>query len=114
VVDAYARGLPIVRGTGFRAAILATLLTTMAGAATKVQVIAFGKLTTVQWFPGGLHDKPLTLKIRALVADGRVKQYVLGTPHEITDRVFVARRMFRMNDRLPEDSGPHWQWQRGG
>ena len=82
--------------TVFRAAIRATLLMTMAGAPTKVQVIAFEKLTTVQRFPGGLHDKPLTL--RALVADGHDKPYVLGTTHEITDRLVVARRMFRVNE----------------
>ena len=104
----------IVRGALFRAVILATLLTSFAGAAAKVHVITFGKLTAVQWLPGGPNDKPLTLKIRALVVDGRVKEYVLGTPHEITDRLFVARRMFRVNDSLPEDSGLHWQWQRGG
>jgi len=46
--------------------------------------------------------------------DGRVKEYVLGAPHEVTDRLFVVRRVFRMNDSLPEDSGPRWQWQRGG
>jgi len=47
--------------------------------------------------------------------DGRVKEYVLGQPHEVTDRLFVVRRAFRVNDSLPEDSGsPRWQWQRGG
>jgi len=97
----------------------ALLLATGAGAATKVHVIAFGKSTSVQWFPGsgagsGGEDKPLTIKIRALVVDGRVKEYVLGAAHEVTDRLFVVRRVFRVNDSLPEDSGPRWQWQRGG
>ena len=54
------------------------------------------------------------IKVRALVVDGRVKEYVLGAPHEVTDRLFVVRRVFRVNDSLPEDSGPRWQWQRGG
>jgi hypothetical protein len=86
-----------------------------AGAATKVHVIAFGKSTSVQWFPGsGAEDKTLTIKIRALVVDGRVREYILGAPHEVTDRLFVVRRVFRVNDSLPEDSGPRWQWQRGG
>ena len=89
-------------------------LSITASAATKVHVIALGKWTSVQWFPGGADDKPLTLKIRALVVDGRVKEFVLGAPHEVTDRLFVVRRMFRVNDSLPEDSAPHWQWQRGG
>jgi hypothetical protein len=43
-----------------------------------------------------------------------VREYVLGSPHEVTERLFVVRRVFRMNDSLPEDSAPRWQWQRGG
>jgi hypothetical protein len=43
-----------------------------------------------------------------------LKEYVLGAPHEVTDRLFVVRRVFRVNDSLPEDAGPRWQWQRGG
>ena len=98
----------------FRLLVCAALLLTTAAAATKVHVIAFGKWTSVQWFPDGTEGKALVLKIRALTVDGRVKEYVLGAPHEVTDRLFVVRRMFRLNDSLPEDSGPHWQWQRGG
>lgn len=88
-----------------------------AEAAAKVHVIIFGKWTSAQWYPGtGKEDaKPLTLKIRALIVDGRVKEYVLGSPHEVTDRLLVVRRVFRVNDSLPEDAGsPRWQWQRGG
>ncbi len=90
------------------------LLAGAAVAATKVHVITFGKWNSVQWFTGSADDKPLTIKIRALVVDGRVKDYVLGVPHEVTDRLFVARRVFRLNDSLPEESGSRWQWQRGG
>lgn len=91
------------------------LLTTAASAATKVHVITFGKWTSVQWFrDSGTDTKPLTIKIRALVVDGRVKDLTLGVPHEITERLFVVRRAFRVNDSLPEDASPRWQWQRGG
>jgi hypothetical protein len=70
---------------------------------------------TVQWIPGtGADDKPVPLKIRALLVDGIVKEYVLGSPHEVTDRLFVVRRMFRVNDSLPEEPATRWQWQRGG
>jgi len=106
--------MQIVRTMLFRLFMLTALLATTVSAATKVHVITFGKWTSVQWFPGGTDDKPLVLKIRALVVDGRVKEYVLGTPHEVTDRLFVVRRVFRLNDSLPEDSAPRWQWQRGG
>jgi hypothetical protein len=89
-------------------------------AAPKPHVITFGKWTTVQWFPGmgdvGSERKPLTLKARALFVDARLKEYTLGPAHEVTDRLFVVRRTFRVNDSLPEESGPapRWQWQRGG
>jgi len=94
----------------------AALALTSAGAAAKAHVISFGKWTTVQWLPGtGVEsEKPLTLKIRPLVVDGAVKEFVLGSPHEVTDRLFVVRRMFRVNDSLPEDGAARWQWQRGG
>src|SRR5271166_2573857 len=87
---------------------------------TKPHVIAFGKWTTVQWSPesgasGGDH-KPLTLKVRPLLVDARVKEFTLGSAHDVTDRLFVVRRAFRVNDSLPQESSspPHWQWQRGG
>jgi hypothetical protein len=89
------------------------LISPMADAAPKVHVINFGKWTVVQWFPGSA-ESSVPLKIRALVIDGRVKEYILGSPHEVTDRLFVVRRVFRLNDSLPEDSLPRWQWQRGG
>lgn len=93
----------------------AVLLTAAMGAPPKVHVITFGKGMAVQWVPGSApNDKAITIKVRALVVDARVKEYVLGAPHEVTERVFVVRRAFRVNDSLPEDSGPHWQWQRGG
>jgi len=94
--------------------LLGTTVTEVASAAAKVHIIAWGKWTSVQWVAGGGEGKPAAIKIRALVIDGRVKEYVLGGPHEVTDRLFVVRRVFRVNDSLPEDSAPRWEWQRGG
>jgi hypothetical protein len=87
-----------------------------AKAAGKVHVITFGKWTSAQWIPGtGVEtEKPLAIRIRALLVDGVVKEFVLGVPHDVTDRLLVVRRVFRVNDSLPEDSSTHWQWQRGG
>jgi hypothetical protein len=95
---------------------LSGIVFTATEASAKLHVISFGKWTSVQWLPGtGIEgEKPLTLKIRALLVDGIVKEYVFGSPHEVTDRLFVVRRVFRLNDSLPEESGTHWQWQRGG
>jgi hypothetical protein len=89
--------------------------TTVVAAVPRVHVITFGKWTSVQWIPGGEEKKPLTLKVRAVIVDGRVKEYVAGSPHEVTERLFVVRRVFRVNDSLPDEVGPSkWQWQRGG
>ncbi|MGB6024210.1 MAG: hypothetical protein WA872_00065 [Candidatus Sulfotelmatobacter sp.] len=89
-----------------------------AGATTKSHVITFGKWTSVQWFPesGAADEKPLTLKVRPLLVDTRVKEFTLGIAHDVTDRLFVVRRAFRLNDSLPQEStsAPHWEWQRGG
>jgi hypothetical protein len=91
------------------------LLSVGAVAATKVHVVAFGKWVNVQCSAGyGATEKPISIKVRALIVDGRVKEYVLGPPHDVTERLFVARRAFRLNDSLAEDVTPRWQWQRGG
>jgi hypothetical protein len=99
--------------------LLASFVPIKAAAATKPHIITFGKWTTVPWSseprsPSLDESKPLTLKMRALMVDGRIKEYILGTPHEVTDRLFVARRVFRLNDSLPEEANPRWLWQRGG
>ncbi len=112
---AYSQHMRVAKICAAGVLVWAVLSPNAAGAtAPKVHVITFGKWTAVPWLAGrGADDKPVTIKIRALVVDGRVKEYALGSPHEVTDRVFVVRRAFRVNDSLPEESGPRWQWQRG-
>jgi hypothetical protein len=91
-----------------------------ASAAAKNHVITFGKWSTVQYTadsaPGLAEDKPLALKIRPLVVDGRIKEFTFGPAHDVTERIFVVQRAFRVNDTLPQEpSLPlHWQWQHGG
>jgi hypothetical protein len=107
----------------FRIALSLFILTqASAAAATKPHIVTFGKWTTVQWIPeaGAGENKPLTLpltlKVRPLLVDAHVKEFTLGPAHDVTDRLFVVRRAFRVNDSLPQESAspPHWQWQRGG
>ena len=51
------------------------LLAAATSAATKVHVITFGEWASTQVFTGSETDeKPLTIKIRALVVDGRVRR----------------------------------------
>jgi hypothetical protein len=77
--------------------------------------------------PGGAAAGEDSLKIRALLADGVVKEWTTGDAHDVTDRSFVVRRVMRLNDALPGDaaepsgksgekSAPaasRWVWQRG-
>jgi len=90
------------------------MLLAFAWAAPKPHVVSFGKWMTVKWSAGANDDTPLELKIRLLYVDGRSKEFTLGSPHEVSDRLFVVRRTFRLNDALPEENIPRWQWQRGG
>lgn len=94
--------------------LLASFLPVKAAAVAKPHVIALGKWTTVPWSSGPENSPGQTLKVRALMVDGRVREYILGAPHEVTDRLFVARRVFRINDSLPGETTPRWVWQRGG
>ena len=79
--------------------------------------------------PAGAGPEETSLKIRALLVDGRVSEWTTGEAHDVTDRSFVVRRALRVNDSLPSDktdaklmdakpgeakqSASHWVWQRG-
>jgi hypothetical protein len=58
------------------------------------------------------------LESPSIIWDTRLKEYTTGTPHELTDRLFLVRRALRANDALPTESASakatRWQWQRGG
>ena len=78
----------------------------------KTHVITFGKWMTVQW-PDASGKKFLDLKVRPLFVDARLKEYTTGAPHDVTERLFAVRRVFRLNDALPQEGAVRWQWQRG-
>jgi hypothetical protein len=96
--------------------VILLILAAFAHSASKPHVIAFGKTFTVKLFLGPTESKSEDIKIRALMVDGKIKEFTTGDPHEVTDELFVVRRAFRVNDSLPEDPRtlPKWQWQRGG
>lgn len=55
------------------------------------------------------------LKVRELIVDGRTREYTTGLLHEVTDRLFVVRRAYRINDALPEEKKPQqWIWRLDG
>jgi hypothetical protein len=84
-------------------------------AASKPHVISFGKSMTVKLFLGPDEDRTMPMKVRALLADGKLKDFVTGEVHEVTDRLFVVRRAYRLNNNLPGDEkAANWVWERGG
>lgn len=76
------------------------------GAARNVPYSAVGD-------PAGAQEGEKQLRIRALLVDGKVKEWTSGEAHNVTDRTFVVRRALRLNDALPGDKAEHWIWQRG-
>jgi len=85
-------------------------------AASKPHVISFGRWMTVKLLSGPNEDQPTEIKIRPLYVDAALKSYIIGTPHEISDRLLAVQRMSRVNDTLPSETqaGLRWIWQRGG
>ena len=93
------------------------------GAEHKKHAVVLGAARTVPYShegdPAGAAAGETALKIRALVVDGAVKEWVTGDAHDMTDRSFVVRRTMRLNDALPGDKPgtgdkkSQWVWQRG-
>jgi hypothetical protein len=94
---------------------LAMLLATPARGAAKPHVIAFGKWMTAK-LAEPAESGAAELKIRGLIVDGHLKEFTIGLPHDVTEQVFVVRRMVRLNDVLPGDAqaSPRWIWQPAG
>jgi hypothetical protein len=95
---------------------LLLLLLATSAAFAKQHSIAFGKPLSVKLFVGPAEDKTQEMKVRGLYVDGKLREFTTGEPHDVTDQSFVVRRVFRVNDVLPEDPKkvPQWKWQRGG
>jgi hypothetical protein len=88
------------------------------GSATpKVHTLVLGAVRRAPYSkvgdPAGATAGETSLKIRALLVDGLVKEWTTGDTHEVTDRSFVVRRAIRLNDALPGDKAGQWVWQRG-
>ena len=82
----------------------------------KTHVIGLGKPLPVKLFLGPDEERVAPMKVRGLSVDGRQREFVTGDVHDVTDRLFVVRRAFRLNNNLPteEGKGTNWVWQRGG
>ncbi|HLI03108.1 MAG TPA: hypothetical protein VKU93_02450 [Terracidiphilus sp.] len=83
----------------------------------KAHVVVFGAAKSVPYSragdPAGAAPGEDSLKIRALLVDGSLKEWTTGDSHDVTDRSFVVRRAVRLNNSLPGDRLDSWVWQRG-
>ena len=105
-----------MRGSRLLVLVLPAFAVAALAAASKDHVIHFGAPTQVQWFVGAQEESALKLRVRPLFVDGKLKEFTTGQPRDITDRAFVVRKVYRVNDRLPSDAKqtPKWKWQRAG
>lgn len=92
------------------------LLFLAATAFAKNHVVTFGTPMKVKLLVGPDEKQTMDITVRTLVVDGRIREFVTGDTHDVTDHVVVARVAFRVNDSLPDDgrTQPKWRWQRGG
>ena len=99
-----------------RVAFAVVIFALSAGAASKPHVVSLGKPMPVKLLLGPAEEKSLTITVRPLFLDTKLKEYTTGPTHDVTDRMFVVRRAYRVNDSLPSEpaSQPKWLWQRGG
>lgn len=98
------------------AVLVLLMITPLVCAEKKAHVISYGKPMAVKLFLGPDEAQTMPMKVRALNVDGKVKEFVTGEAHEVTDRLFVVRRAYRLNNNLPEEEGKgaSWVWERGG
>jgi hypothetical protein len=101
------------------------LLTNAAQSHAKTHSVVLGAAKKVPYSqagdPAGAAASEDSLKIRALIVDGVLKEWTTGDAHDVTDRSFAVRRVIRLNDSLPTDPAPgkpvpnasRWVWQRG-
>jgi hypothetical protein len=84
------------------------LLTCSSLAAPKSHTVALGRWRAVEVRADSGEAQPV--KVRELIIDGRTREYTTGPTHEITDRLFVVRRAYRINDALPDETPKPQQW----
>jgi hypothetical protein len=83
-------------------------------AAPRKHTVVLGQWHTMKTPSGS--GKTGRISVRQLWIDEQLKEYTSGSVHSVTDRIFVIRRAYRVNDALPEnkDKTPRWIWRLGG
>lgn len=93
---------------------MALLLAVSASAAPRQHSVFLGKWRSVKTLSDSGEGREVN--VRRLIVDDRVREYTSGPAHDVTDRLFVVRRAYRVNDALPQDgqSAPRWVWRLDG
>lgn len=101
------------RFVGLTSLLSLTLFTTVSvhAAPRKTHSVVLGAIKRVSYSktgdPSGAATGEDTLKVRALLVDGVLKEWTTGDAHDVTDRSFVVRRVIKLNNALPTDTpGP--------
>ena len=106
-----------LRSVAIVSALIAPFTCWFSSAAAAKHSVALGAARQVAYSqagdPAGAAPAEESLRIRALLVDGVVKEWTTGEAHDVTDRSFVVRRALRLNDTLPGDKLSQWVWQRG-
>lgn len=97
--------------------LLGILLSPSGAQAAKIHTVSLGAYRKVPYTPPEASadqkgEEATTLRIRPLLVDDKPREWTVGEMHEVTDRTFVIRRAFRINDALPGEA-PRWTWQPG-
>ncbi len=85
--------------------------------AAKIHTVVLGAVRKVPYTPpeatpDNKGEEATTLRVRPLLVDDKPREWTVGDLHEVTDRTFVIRRAFRINDALPGEPS-RWSWQPG-
>ncbi len=85
--------------------------------AGRMHTVTLGPVRKVPYTPpeataDSKSEEATTLRIRPLIVDDKPREWTVGDLHEVTDRTFVIRRAFRINDSLPGEPS-RWTWQPG-
>lgn len=109
---------------GYRALLLLALLWALTllpalAAKPKVHTVGLGIGKKVAALPSTTAEAAdaandtLTLRVRPLIVDDKLKEWTTGEAHDVTDRSFAVRRAVRINDTLPQETKNRWIWERG-
>ena len=83
-----------------KAVLAVVMLVLAAHAASKPHVMSLGKPMPVKLLLGPTEEKSISITVRPLYWDTKLKEYTVGPTHDVTDRLFVVRRAYRINDAL--------------